>query len=55
MKRHVMMLLTGGLAVGLAGCAEESSTGPTASFAPPTKSAPAADGVLVTVKMPNMT
>lgn len=61
MKRYASMLLTGGLAAGLAGCAEEPAAAPTASFAPAAKpaetAAPAksAEGVLVSVKMPNMT
>ncbi len=55
MKRFVPVLLTGGLAVSMAGCAEESVPAPTNAFAKPSAAAKAVDGILVSLSVPNMT
>ena len=55
MKRFVPVLLTGGLAVSMAGCAEDSAPAPTNAFAKPPAAAKAVDGILVSLRVPNMT
>ena len=54
-KRFVPVLLTGGLAVSMAGCAEDSAPAPTNAFAKPPAAAKAVDGILVSLRVPNMT